>query len=137
MKTHILGAFELAQIMAFERNVDELYTPEVASHLHQLIQAILQSGTLTEVVCRELRLLLPCMLPQEQKATGQKETQSSKQEEDDWLDWSEQVSKHYQQRQARLAELHELLHMLQTLQFHKEKARCSILPPAKSHRRDY
>lgn len=133
MKTYLLNSFELAQLMAFDHDVDQLYAPQDAIRLHQLIQASLHSAALTEADCHELRLILPRILQQREEAKP--EAQPSSRHPDDWSEWTEQASLSHRQQRAWLARLHELLHMLQTLQFQQEKAYHHGLFLKKGHHR--
>lgn len=135
MKTYPLSSFELAQLTAFDHDVDQLYAPQDAARLHQLIQAALQSAALTEADCHELRLILPRIL-QQQEEEAEPKSQPASRHPDDWPEWSEQASLSHRQQRARLARLHELLHMLQILQFQQEKSHHHGLFLQKGHRRD-
>ena len=134
MKTYLLSSFELAHLMAFDHDVDQLYAPQDAIRLHQLIQASLHSAALTEADCHELRLILPRILQQREEA--KLEAQPSSRHPDDWPEWTEQASLSHRQQRTRLARLHELLHMLQTLQFQQKKVHHHDLFLKKGHDRD-
>lgn len=134
MKTYPLGSFELAQLTAFDHDVDLFYAPQDAVRLHQLIQTSLHLAVLTEADCHELRLILPRILQQQEEAEPKAQPCSC--HPDDWPEWTEQALLSHRQQRAQLARLHDLLHMLQILQFQQEKSLRHDLFLKKSHHRD-